>query len=384
MTRLRRIPRFSAILPLVTGVTALAGGLTLADPVASALPLFAPVGLNTALACVLAGLALCLAPSRRRPALFCALAVCFLAMLPQLQSWLRWYPVTGPAIFLNPPAPGSGWPGRMCLLTSLGLLGAGFTLLLLLQRWRPGMAACLLALPASALPAFLGTGGIVSILLGSDLFHAHGSIPGIMALFTAVSLLALGCGTQIMILFHPCAQAWFQGRIDRQIFASALVLLFFSSMTASLGVTLLLPHEHVHNSAGLVLQEMLDSLLLPLPVSLGGALLLACWIQPLLRELEDTRSRLVELLRHLPDSVVTVHESGLIETANPAALQLFGYELPEMHGLDVELLMDPSCASQHLEAMRRYLTTGVSRIIGKAPREVLGRHRDGWDQASWK
>ena len=65
-----------------------------------------------------------------------------------------------------------------------------------------------------------------------------------------------------------------------------------------------------------------------------------------------------------------------METLNPAALRLFGYEIQEVVGRNIKVLMPEPDKSAHDEYLRRYERTGQKRIIGKG-REVLGLRKDG-------
>lgn len=76
------------------------------------------------------------------------------------------------------------------------------------------------------------------------------------------------------------------------------------------------------------------------------------------------------------EGIVTIDESGCIESVNGAALRLFGYEITELVGRNVAALMPQPYRDEHDDYLRRYLATGEKRIIGIG-REVMGRHRDG-------
>ncbi len=87
---------------------------------------------------------------------------------------------------------------------------------------------------------------------------------------------------------------------------------------------------------------------------------------------ERTRS----ILDHVVDAIVTIDESGVIESANRAAERIFGYPEAELIGRNVSLLMPEPDRSEHGKYLNHYLTTGEARIIGTG-REVTGRRRDG-------
>ncbi len=76
------------------------------------------------------------------------------------------------------------------------------------------------------------------------------------------------------------------------------------------------------------------------------------------------------------DGIVTIDEHGTIETMNRAAARLFGYEVDELLGKNVRILMPAPHHEAHDDYIRRYLETGERKIIGIG-REVEGRRKDG-------
>ena len=76
------------------------------------------------------------------------------------------------------------------------------------------------------------------------------------------------------------------------------------------------------------------------------------------------------------DGIITIDRDGLMESVNPAALNLFGYQIEEVIGRNIKFLMPEPDKSAHDEYLRRYERTGEKRIIGKG-REVLGLRKDG-------
>lgn len=76
------------------------------------------------------------------------------------------------------------------------------------------------------------------------------------------------------------------------------------------------------------------------------------------------------------DGIITIDYRGIIESMNPAALQLFGYDEAEVNGKNISVLMPEPDSSAHDGYLHRYQTTGEKRIIGIG-REVLGLKKDG-------
>ena len=76
------------------------------------------------------------------------------------------------------------------------------------------------------------------------------------------------------------------------------------------------------------------------------------------------------------DGIITIDYRGIVESMNPAALKLFGYEEHEVKGKNISVLMPEPYKSAHDGYIHRYQTTGEKRIIGIG-REVLGLRKDG-------
>lgn len=76
------------------------------------------------------------------------------------------------------------------------------------------------------------------------------------------------------------------------------------------------------------------------------------------------------------DGIITIDSRGIIESMNPAALVLFEYELDEVMGRNISMLMPEPDRSRHDGYISNYQETGHKKIIGIG-REVRGRKKNG-------
>jgi PAS domain S-box-containing protein len=92
--------------------------------------------------------------------------------------------------------------------------------------------------------------------------------------------------------------------------------------------------------------------------------------------LEGTVSWLKGVMDTAVDGIITIDETGMVLSFNPAAERLFGWMADQVVGRNVSMLMpDPHCTA-HDGYIRNYLTTGV-RKVGPGGREVEGLRRNG-------
>ncbi len=91
---------------------------------------------------------------------------------------------------------------------------------------------------------------------------------------------------------------------------------------------------------------------------------------------KETAARLESMCASAIDGIVTIDTRGVITSANPAAVALFGYSANEMIGQKVNLLMPEPWQRERDSYLSAYLETGEARIIGEG-REVRGRRKNG-------
>jgi two-component system sensor kinase FixL len=94
---------------------------------------------------------------------------------------------------------------------------------------------------------------------------------------------------------------------------------------------------------------------------------------------EDTRAReahLQSILDTIPDAMIVIDETGIIQSFSAAASRLFGHESAEVVGKNVKILMPSPYREQHDGYLEQYQRTGERRIIGIG-RVVVGERKDG-------
>ncbi len=76
------------------------------------------------------------------------------------------------------------------------------------------------------------------------------------------------------------------------------------------------------------------------------------------------------------DCLIIIDSRGVISKINPAGAKLFGYEINELLGQNVSLLMPTPDSKKHDAYLQKYHKTGKAKIIGIG-RDVVGKKKDG-------
>ena len=90
----------------------------------------------------------------------------------------------------------------------------------------------------------------------------------------------------------------------------------------------------------------------------------------------DSHARLKAIIDSAIDGIIMIDEKGIVESLNPAAAKMFGYNSEEVVGKNINMLMPEPHQSNHDQYLKNYRDTGKKRIIGIG-REVLGKRKDG-------
>lgn len=90
----------------------------------------------------------------------------------------------------------------------------------------------------------------------------------------------------------------------------------------------------------------------------------------------ERRALLKAIFENAIDGIITIDDLGKIESVNPSGCTLFGYELEEVMGKNISVLMPEPYKSQHDNYLHRYKKTQETQIIGVG-REVQGQKKNG-------
>ena len=90
----------------------------------------------------------------------------------------------------------------------------------------------------------------------------------------------------------------------------------------------------------------------------------------------ERRALLKAIFENAIDGIITIDDLGKIESVNPSGCTLFGYELEEIMGKNISVLMPEPDKSQHDNYLHRYKKTQETHIIGVG-REVQGQKKNG-------
>jgi PAS domain S-box-containing protein len=92
--------------------------------------------------------------------------------------------------------------------------------------------------------------------------------------------------------------------------------------------------------------------------------------------LTDQMNQTQSILDNLVDAVICIDKNGAIRSFNHAAERIFGYDVSEIMGKNLRILMPEPDRTQHDAYIKNYRKTGKAQIIGKG-REVTGIRKNG-------
>jgi PAS domain S-box-containing protein len=102
--------------------------------------------------------------------------------------------------------------------------------------------------------------------------------------------------------------------------------------------------------------------------------------EELVRQADAVRQQeenLRTVIENVADGIATVSDAGLVESLNPAAVQLFGYGAGEIVGRPFATLLAPPFAHEYEGDLSRWARRDSWRQGESGRREVTGRRKDG-------
>lgn len=92
--------------------------------------------------------------------------------------------------------------------------------------------------------------------------------------------------------------------------------------------------------------------------------------------IDDVILRLESIIDIALDGIITINDKGVMESINNTASGLFGYNVDELIGQNVRMLMPEPVRTEHDGYISSYVRTRQAKIIGIG-REVIGKRKDG-------
>ncbi len=94
------------------------------------------------------------------------------------------------------------------------------------------------------------------------------------------------------------------------------------------------------------------------------------------QRLEEGRERIRAIVDNVADALITINTRGLVQTYNPAAEKIFGYQSTEIIGGDVGVLMPARYRAKHSTYLQQAISSGPKKVFSFR-REEEGRRKDG-------
>jgi len=93
-------------------------------------------------------------------------------------------------------------------------------------------------------------------------------------------------------------------------------------------------------------------------------------------ELRESEAHVRAILQNSAEGIITIDSKGILQSLNPAAVKIFGYDADEVLGTNIKSLMPEQYSSNHDQYLTNYLKSREAKVIGIG-REVSGMHKDG-------
>ena len=372
----RFFAKFAAFVALAVGLFVLAGWAFDMDQLTNIVPGWPQMVRLTALSFVIAGVALWLATiNARTPALIAATLLMAAGLLILLRNASGWDAYLEQLTLAQMPAPVDGHAApRMAPATALDFTLLGLSLLLAL---RPRSALLHQALAIFVL--LVGWLGLSRYVFGGDPLLPYAN----MAVHTAILFILLSTGTLTMRpdagVARLLASSGVGGGMARRLFPAAIVVPLLAG-----ALTLHFERRGIFGFEPAVSVFALSSVIV---------FVAFVWINAARGERADSLRRNAERALRLSeernqlivetalDGVISINAQGLVTAWNTQAEKLFGWTRQQAVGRELaELIVPENLRDEHRSGMRRYLESGVARVLNKRV-EMTALHREGHEFA---
>jgi PAS domain S-box-containing protein len=359
--------RYMGVAIVALGVMVLFGWMFNIAVLKSVIPGLATMKANAALAFVFAGSALFLNSYHQLShrtfiiARWLALIVILISVLTLFEHWFGWDLGIDQLLFQDIRVIPAAHPGRMSLVTAVDFLLIGSALFLLDIETKRGycpfqtlaLVAGLLAFLA-VIGYFYGAGPYVPMALHSSLS------------FTLFSL-AIFCVRPERGLMRTFLSDAAGGVSLRRLLPVALIMPIVLGWLRLWGERM----ELYDTTFGVVLLVLSTMILLGITIWLNAGMLNASDAN---RQQAEERFRLV--VEAAPTAMVMVNVRGKIQIANIHAREMFGYQLQELIGKSVDLLVPERFRTKHAGFRQDYFADPQARLMGVG-RDLFGVRKDG-------
>ena len=368
----RFFAQFAAFVALAVGLFVFAGWTFDIEPLTNLVPGWPRMSRLTALEYVSAGVALWLATvSMKRSAAAVSLLVTAIGLLVLFRYALSWDAYIDQLTFAPMPDAERGvMPPRMAPSTAVAFCGFGMSILCALRRQLASAHQTL-----AILVLLLGWMGLSRHIFGGEALMpfvnvaAHGSI-----LFLLLSAGALTLRPDAGVARLLASEGVGGSMARRLLPAAILVPLLAGALTLRFERTGGLGHEAAVSVFALSAVIAFTAFVLINAARGERADKLRRHAEIALRASEERNQLIVETTL---DGVITINNHGLITGWNTQAEKLFGWLRTEVMGRELaEIIIPEPLREQHREGMRRYVDTGVARVLNKRI-EMTAIHRAG-------
>lgn len=333
---------------------------------------------NTAVCFILSGAAFLLAeykPDYQQPVYLCIstmmLAIAGTTLLEYIFSMSLGVDELFVKIWLIDQNP---YPGRMAINTATVFLLTGISFLLLPHADRQSLAIILQVAIFAVIVA--GLSALLGYVLKLEFLYQWYKYTR-MALHTAAGTTLLGFTLWATWNNSPQFANLYRHHEDKKIaLISTMILISISSLSGLAGFVIT---SHAVNN-----QLLLISAILSVAITIG--ILLIHWqISPLVQNIIQAKKeainngiRLQTIFHTASEAIITADIHGMIESLNPAAEKMFGYQANDILGKNINLLIPAKIQEKQRAVIKKHLKINKTSTSEEKKRiEMIGLHQNG-------